>query len=237
MGYEFDFSIVLDNLEFFAGGILLTLGLAIGAVLGGALLGAVIAALRSAPIWPVRIVAQAYVEAVRAVPLLVQLYIVYFALPLATSLTIGSIEAGFIGLTLYTAAYMGEIIRAGLESVPTGQTLAARALGFSEVSVYRRVVLPQAIRNVLPALGNQVIDTTLGSSLASAIGVTELTQRATQVAAQSFRPFEAFLFVGVVYLLVSRLMVAFTRRLSRSANAPIGRRRRVRFNELLRMRA
>ena len=183
----------LNTLKLSAISMLLTLGLSI--------LGAL--ARTSGP-KPVRALIAGYVEVIRNTPLLVQIFFIFFGLP-----TIGvrlDADAGaLIALTLNGTAYTIEIVRAGIESVGVGQSEAATALGLRKLQVFRLIVLPQALRVIVPPLGSQFILLMLNSSIASAIAADELTSAALNIQGRTFRAFESFIVAAVIYLLLSLL--------------------------------
>ena len=179
----------------------LTLGLSILAILASLPLGAAIAMLRRSPARPLRLLAAAYVEIMRNTPLLVILYIVYFAAP-GIGLRLSSFQAALIGLSLNSAGYMAEIFRAGLAAIPPGQFEAARSLGLAPIKTFRLVVFPQVVRTIYAPLGNQFIAVILASSLASAIAVDEVASWMETVGATSFRFFETFLVAACVYVVL-----------------------------------
>lgn len=149
----------------------------------------------------------AYVELFRNTPLLIQLFIFYFGLP-QIGISLAPFTCGLLALTLYTAAYNVEIFRAGLEAVPKGQHEAAQATGLSPLQEARYVVIPQALRISLPALGNNLISLVKNSSLVSVIGMVELTFMANEISFKSFRSFEAY---GVATVLYVILVLGLTR--------------------------
>lgn len=200
--YQFDFSVVWSNMDYLLRGAATTLYVSVVAVLLGTVLGTLAAICRSAKSPPVRIASACYIETFRATPLLAQLYIIIFGLP-AIGILLAPLHGAIVGLTLYTGAYTAEILRAGLAGVPAGQHMAARALAFPRWAAFRRIIFPQAMRNSIPALGNQVIDTTQSSSLLYIIGAPELTQHAASLASQEFRPIEVYLVVGAMYLVLA----------------------------------
>jgi len=159
---------------------------------------------------------QAYVSYHRNVPTLVQMMLWYFGLasllpgPLQAWLAENHAEAAFavISLGLCQAAYFSEDLRSGLRAVPTGQTEAARALGHSYVGAMRHVLMPQAVRNAVPALVNHSVSLFKNSSLAMAIGAAELTHAVKELESRTFRAFESYLIATVVYLLISLLIMA-----------------------------
>jgi len=177
---------------------LITLWLSVLAILLSIALGTLIAVMRRSPHRPWRILGTIYVEIMRNTPLLVILYIVYFAAPQA-GLRLSSFMAALLGLTLNSAGYMAEILRAGLIAVPSGQSEAAQSLGLRPLQVLRHVVFPQMFRAIYAPLGNQIIAVILASSLASAVAVEEVTSWMQTVGSTSFRFFETFAVAAVVY--------------------------------------
>ncbi len=138
----------------------------------------------------------------RAIPVLVVLVWTFFALPIATGLTLPPFWAALVGLTLHLAPYAAEIVRAGIESVRPGQTRAALALGLSRAQTVRRILLPQAIVRTLPAFGSLLSVTIKDTAIASVIAVPELMRQSETVAGQSFQPIEVYTFAMLVYFLL-----------------------------------
>jgi polar amino acid transport system permease protein len=159
-------------------------------------------------------VASLYVSLVRGTPLLVQIFFVYFALP-QLGVVLDAIPAGVLALSFNYGAYMTEIFRAGIQAVPRGQREAASALGMPESLLMRRVVLPQAVRVVIPAIGNEFIAMIKDSSLVSIIAVQELLWRARRVGTQNFRTLESFLIAALVYWVLTIIFSIFQERLER----------------------
>lgn len=173
-----------------------TLAIAVPVGLGGALL-------RTSQHPVPRSIAAGYVQIIRNVPLLVILFIVYFELP-ELGIKLDPFTAGVTGLSLNTIAYVIEIFRGGLAGIPPGQYEAANSLGLRPHQVFLYVVFPQLIRISFPALGNQVVGTTLASSQCYFIGVSELTSVANQVGSTTFRYFEVFVVIAVLYFVVAQ---------------------------------
>jgi len=151
---------------------------------------------------PVRLLIDAYIEIVRNTPLLVQVFFVYFALPV-TGLRLRPDAAAMLALVINAAAYMTEIIRAGIGSIHRGQTEAGLALGLRRVQVFRLVVLRPALRAVFPALASQFNVLLLGTSVVSAISASELTHEADYITSLTYRSFEVYSVVGVIYFVTS----------------------------------
>jgi polar amino acid transport system permease protein len=159
-------------------------------------------------------VASLYVSLVRGTPLLVQLYFVYYGLP-ELGIVLPGLYAGILTLGFNYGAYMTEIFRAGIEAVPRGQREAAEALGMRESQIMRRIVLPQAIRIVIPAIGNEFIAMIKDSALVSTIAVTELLFRARRVGTREFQTLQAMLLAALVYWILTIIFSYFQERLER----------------------
>jgi His/Glu/Gln/Arg/opine family amino acid ABC transporter permease subunit len=172
----------------------------------GLLLGLLAALGRMAPARAARLVAGAYIEFFRGTPLLVQLFIIYFGLPALPAVEpIPAFWAAVLGLSLYVGAYYAEIIRGAFNAIPKGQEEAARTLGLRVTQTYQYVLIPQAIRNAVPALGNQFISLIKDSTLASVITVTELLLAGRNVVSRTFQPFPVYIAIACIYLVLSNL--------------------------------
>ena len=159
-------------------------------------------------------VASLYVSLVRGTPLLVQLYFVYYGLP-ELGIVLPGLYAGIIALSFNYGAYMTEIFRAGIQAVPRGQREAAEALGMRESLIMRRIVLPQAVRIVIPAIGNEFIAMIKDSALVSTISVMELLWRARRVGTREFQTLQAMLLAALVYWVLTMIFSYFQERLER----------------------
>ncbi|MDQ2852992.1 amino acid ABC transporter permease [Dermatophilaceae bacterium Sec6.4] len=166
----------------------------------------------------VRTIGLAIVEIGRGAPALVVLYLVYYGLP-RFGITFGSVTAACVGLTFNSAAYSSEMMRGGIQAVPRGQLEAASALGLSQSSTFRRVILPQGLRSAIPGLMGLAIQMFQGTSLAYAIAVPELMKTAYNIGSQNFDYLKVFMLAGLVYAAVSMpatwITVYFERRMSR----------------------
>jgi polar amino acid transport system permease protein len=216
---DFNLLALLLNPEFsgmLLQGLKMTLVIAAGSWTLAMTLALVLLAVRMLPSRITERGVQAYVSYHRNVPTLVQMMLWYFGLasllpgPLQAWLAENHAEAAFavISLGLCQAAYFSEDLRSGLRAVPTGQTEAARALGHSYVGAMRHVLMPQAVRNAVPALVNHSVSLFKNSSLAMAIGAAELTHAVKELESRTFRAFESYLIATVVYLLISLLIMA-----------------------------
>jgi len=200
--YTFHFADIWAARDEFLDGTLLTLRLSALSMLLSlviAIFGAL--ARTSGPRW-LRAIVGGYVEAIRNTPFLVQLFMLYFGLP-RLGVRLDANEGALLAMVANGSAYTIEIVRAGIESIGHGQTEAAAALGLHRLQIFRLVVLPQALRAVVPPLGSQFILLMLNSSVVSVISADELTAATQDVQARTFRPFEAFLTASAIYLVLS----------------------------------
>ncbi len=176
----------------------------------GAVLGVFVYLGRRSALGPLRWLAHAFIEVFRNTPLLVQLYIVYFGLP-QLGINLGPFWSTLVGMTLNNAAYTAEILRGGIDSVPSGQLEAAGALGLRYTQTFRFIVLKPAIRNVLPSLTNQFIVLFLFSSVGSVISLNELTSALADLNERTLRTLEIFTIGGLLYYLTSAVIAGSSR--------------------------
>ena len=211
----FDFGGFTDYLfnEFLFIGVIWTLGLTAASIIGGLFLGAVIALMRMSPLKPITWIAQTYIWLFRGTPLLVQLLIIYTGLPLAVGVRFSVLEAALIGLILNEAAYLAEIIRSGILSVPAGQSNAGKALGLTNGQVLRYVVMPQAARIIIPPLGNSVNGLLKTTSVTSVISMEELLRRTQILIQEKFLVLELFAVAALYYLILTTLWDLIQRRI------------------------
>lgn len=212
-----------DALQALWRGAQLTLSLTLLASVFGLGLGLIAGLGRMSPLAPVRLLAGAYIETFRGTPLLVQLFFLFFALPQLTGVSLPAFNTAVLGLSLFAGAYAAEIIRGSLNAVDRGQVDAARALGLSRLQTLRLVLIPQAARTAVPALGNQFIGLLKDSSLASVITVSELLLTTRGLVSISYQPVPLYLAVALIYFLLSsgaaRLFQLLERRLNRPYRA------------------
>lgn len=211
---NFDFSVVSDYGLVFLRGLGITTLLTVVVIALAGTLAIPLAVARLAQRRWVRWPADLFVEVVRATPLILQLIYIYYVLP-AAGIRLQPIIAAIIGLTLNYSAYMSEVYRSGIEAVPKGQLEAAAALGLRPFPVLRKVVLPQAIRIVLPALGNYLIALFKDTALASVVTVQELMFSGQIVAARNYQYFTVYTITGILYLAVGYPSALFVRRVER----------------------
>ncbi len=197
-----DFAQVVPALPFILQGALVTLQYTSVSILFGFIFGVLLTLCKLSGILWLRWFANFYTSIFRGTPLLVQLSLIYFATPQLTGYRISAFEAGILTLSLNSAAYISEIIRAGVQAVDKGQMEAALSLGISYPLIMKDIIFPQAIKNILPALVNEAIDLLKESALVSVIGGMDLLRRANIVSAEKFIYFEPLLVVSLIYYIL-----------------------------------
>jgi polar amino acid transport system permease protein len=190
--------------SYILGGVVETIWLTVASMVCGLVLGFAVALMRRSRRAPARFLAKGYIWLFRGTPLLVQLIVIYTALPLF-GIRFSVVEAALIGLSLNEAAYLAEIIRAGIEAVPQGQSRAARALGMKERQIMRHIVMPQALKVIIPPLGNSVNGLLKTTSVASVISMEELLRRTQVLIQERFMVLELFAVAAIYYLLLTTL--------------------------------
>lgn len=206
-----------DSREFLpilAQGLGLTVLVTLGALVLSTALGVVLAAMRVSGVAALQFVAAALVNVIRGIPIIVQLFFIYFVLP-DFGLTFSAVQAAILGLGIAYSAYQSENFRAGIEAVERGQLEAAASIGMGWWLLMRRVVLPQAVRLVLPPYGNVLIMLLKDSSQASTITVAELSLQGKLIASSSFKNTSVFTLVALLYLLMSLPLIWAVNRLER----------------------
>lgn len=210
-----DFSVLEGYVPYILRGIGVTLLFTLVSALLGLILGSVLSLFKISGIKPLMWFATAYTSVFRGTPLLVQLTLIYYATPQLTGYDIPALLAAGLAFGLNSAAYLSETIRAGIMAVDKGQREAAIALGIPYTKMMISIIFPQALRNILPALVNEVVALVKESSLVSVIGVTDLMRRADVVRADTFRSFEALLLVAAIYYVLVLILTSLARMLER----------------------
>jgi len=203
MGYQWRFDVVWKYLPFILGGLGITFAVSGIGLLIGIVVGLVVAMLRMQRKKWLEIPIMIYQDFFRTTPPLVQLVWVYYCIPVLGGIELSAFWAGTLTLGANTGAFLGEVFRAGLLSIPPGQKEAAKVLGLTYAQTMRRIVLPQAMVRMLPPLGSEVISTIKFSSLVSVIAVTDLLQRAQYMAAVTYRPLEFLTVVAIIYFVIT----------------------------------
>jgi len=204
-----------SNLRFLLSGLVDTVLLSFTAITISVVVGLMVALPGLSASRAARSVNRVYVEIVRAIPILVLILWVYYGMPQLFGLAIGVFWAGVIALALSDSAFQAEIFRAGIQSIPRGQFEAAHAISLGYVDTMRYVILPQAIRRILPALGNQFVYMLKMSSLVSVIGMQELTRKANELVVTEYRPLEIYSILVLEYLVLILIVSSAVRWLER----------------------
>ena len=211
------FDIILDYMPMLLKvGVVTTIKLTTIAVGIGTFLGLIISLIKLSRIKIVSILGSIYVDFFRGTPLLVQIFLIHFAiLPAIIPFRFDPIVSGIVALTLNSAAYIAEIFRAGISSIDRGQMEAARSLGMTHGQAMRYIIVPQAFKRVVPALGNEFIAMLKDSSLVSVISVQELAMTGSLMASRTFRTYEAWITVAILYLIMTMVLSQFVAYLER----------------------
>jgi len=216
--YEWNFSWIWDNYDFLFSGLMVTVLLAIAVVIAGLILGTVNALGTISKHKIFRALSIAVIEISRCTPVLVALIWFYYALPILIGIEISALTASFIALTLYGASFYAEIIRGGIEGVDPGQREAGEALGLMNHDILRRIILPQAIRKMLPSLVNQSVINLKNTSLVSVLAIPDLLYQGKLIALETYRPLEVYTVVALFYFALLFPLTMLVRRLeSRSS--------------------
>jgi polar amino acid transport system permease protein len=220
MTYHWNFHDVFANWWALAVGVAGTLRLFVVCLILGMSLGLLIALGRRSRSTPIRWFSTVFMEFFRNTPVLVQILWFYYALPILTSVEISPFMAAILGISLNSAAYSAEIYRGGIQSIEPGQWEASKAIGMSSLQALRRIILPQAIRRIIPALTNRGVEIFKMSTLASVVAYVELLQQGKLIASLNFNPLEVYTVVAAIFMIILypivRLTYAIERHLARS---------------------
>ncbi|MTH63050.1 amino acid ABC transporter permease [Paracoccus shanxieyensis] len=219
MDYNLNFAVVWRNFDALLAGLGLSLGLAVVSILIGAVLGLITAFALMAKHPLVRLPARAYVTVIRNLPILVLVLFAYFALP-QMGLRLSKIHSFVLVLSLYSGAYLAEVFRAGLLSIPKGLTEAGLAIGLTGMQIRKSIIAPLMLRNVLPSLSSTVISLFKDTSLAAAIAVPELTFAARKINVESFRVIETWIVTSGLYVATCFLIAISLRLIERRLALP-----------------
>ena len=204
MSYNLQFGVIWRNLDLILRGVWLTIRICLISTAIGLVIGTVFAGLQQTKKVVFTSIIRAYIEVIRNTPFLIQLFFIFFGLP-TVGIRLNANQAAMIALSVNTGAYATEIIRAGIESIKKGQIDAGEALGLSKIQILRHIILPPALMNVYPSLTSQFILIMLGSSMISVISAEELTFVAGYLQSRTFRSFEIYFSITVLYLALSYL--------------------------------
>ncbi|MEK6665172.1 MAG: amino acid ABC transporter permease [candidate division NC10 bacterium] len=212
---DLDWTIIVRNWPVLLSGFINTLKLAVLAIGASFVLGVVAGALRLSRSPYLHYPAVLYIEVIRGVPLIMVIFWFYFLAPILAGRPLDNFTSALIAFIVFEAAYLAEIVRAGIQSVPLGQVQAAISTGLTHPQAMRHVILPQAIRNMIPALVTRFIVLFMDTSLAYIIGYRELTRVARIIAEREFRAFEVYTFIAIVYFVCTYAMSLVAQRLER----------------------
>lgn len=214
MKFKLNFDPVWPQLDMILDGIMLTVGLSTGAIILGSMLAVLLVGLKSLAGRWVGFLVDAYVELMRNTPFLIQLYMIFFGLPLL-GIKMSGTQAGLLAMTMNLGAYATEIIRAGVDATHKSQIEAGVSLALTRLQVFRYVVLNPAFAKVWPALSSQFVLMMLASSICSFISVSELSGAAAIIESRTFRSFETYIIVTIVYLFLALVLKVFLLALGR----------------------
>jgi len=205
----------LTNLKFLVSGLTTTIYISVISIILSAIIGFIIAIPSLAKSRFLTYINIGYVEIVRAIPLLVLILWIYYGLPIMTGISFSPFVSGIIALAISESAFQAEIFRAGINSIKKSQWEAGSSLGLTFYKRLSLVILPQAIKNILPALGNQFVYVLKMSSLVSIIGIGDLTRKANELVVSTYRPLEIYTFLILEYLILILIVSFFVRRLEK----------------------
>lgn len=213
---SFNFDLVIKSFPLLLAGALITIKITLISVTIGIFIGLFVGIARIVDIKAVKLFAAVYVDFIRGTPLLVQIFIIYFAMPIVLGIKIDPLIAAITACSINSGAYVAEIFRAGIQAVDEGQMEAGRSLGLTWPQTMRYIIVPQAFKSVIPPLGNEFIALLKDSSLVSVIGFEELTRRGQLIIARTYGSLEIWLSVAFLYLImtvtISRLVAYLERR-------------------------
>ena len=212
---NFDMNLVVNSFPLLLIGAGVTIQITVLSTAIGFVIGLVVGVARISHLRPLRLLAEVYVEFFRGTPLLVQIFLFYFALPVITGQRIDPFIAAISACGINSGAYVAEIFRAGIQSADEGQMEAGRSLGMTWLQTMRYIIVPQAFKRVIPPLGNEFIAMLKDSSLVSVIGFEELTRRGQLIIAKTYGSFEIWMSVAVIYLVMTLTISRFVAYLER----------------------
>ena len=212
---NFDMNLVVNSFPLLLIGAGVTIQITVLSTAIGFVIGLVVGVARISHLRPLRLLAEVYVEFFRGTPLLVQIFLFDFALPVITGQRIDPFIAAISACGINSGAYVAEIFRAGIQSVDEGQMEAGRSLGMTWLQTMRYIIVPQAFKRVIPPLGNEFIAMLKDSSLVSVIGFEELTRRGQLIIAKTYGSFEIWMSVAVIYLVMTLTISRFVAYLER----------------------
>ena len=212
---NFDFDLAASSFPILLIGALVTIKITAISVALGVVIGLVVGVARISQVKPLRLLAMAYIDFLRGTPLLVQIFLIYFALPVISGQRVDPFFAAITACSINSGAYVAEIFRSGIQSIDKGQMEAGRSLGMTWLQTMWHIILPQAVKRVIPQIGNEFIALLKDSSLVSVIGFEELTRRGQLIIAKTYGSFEIWMSVAVIYLVMTLTISRFVAYLER----------------------
>lgn len=203
LSYTVDFSPIFEAFPRFLKGALITLLFGVSAVILGSILGFIVNLGNLSKYKWVRAITKFYISIFRGTPSLIQLYLCFYGIPLVLGINVNAYLAGIIALSINSSAYVAEIFRSGIQSVDIGQTEASRSLGFSKWYTLWHIVFPQALKNILPAIGNEFISLIKESSIISLIGISDITHVSDLLKASTYKVFESLIMAALIYYIIT----------------------------------
>jgi His/Glu/Gln/Arg/opine family amino acid ABC transporter permease subunit len=213
--FEWEWGYVIDRWPLLVRGLMMTIYISVMGMLLALVLGLVVALMRMSKIAPIRWLAQLYINVFRAIPLFVFIIWMYYGLPIVLGINFNPIVAGVLCLGLQYAGWLAEIYRSGIGAIGLGQREAALSLGLTRTQTFRDVIFPQALRIMLPPIGNNFVGMLKDSSLVGIIGVFELVRQGQLAVSQTFRPFEFYTTIAIIYIVLTLLLSEGVNRLER----------------------
>jgi len=228
-----DWHFAMEVFPKIAGAIWLVIGITLGAYIVSLVFGLVLTFARRSSFKPLSMVTYGFIEFVRSTPPLVQLFFVFFALP-SIGISFDKYTAGILTLGIHYSTYLSEVYRSGIEAVPKGQWEAAKAMNFSKVQTWFKIILPQAIPPVIPMMGNYLLVLFKETPILMAIGVGEFLQEAQLIGAANFKYLEPITIVGLLFLLLSYPSAVLINKLEKRSKRGFGAKKKAakKFNEL-----
>ena len=211
MAFQFEPAIVLETFPLLVRGLKLTVEITVGGLFFGFFLGSAAGLMKISRNAAVRLLVGAYIESIRGTPMLVQAMFLYYGVPLAIGVRIAPVTAGIIIIAVNSGAYIAEIVRGAVQSINPGQMEAGRSIGLTHSQAMFHVIWPQALKRMIPPLGNQFIISLKDTSLLMVIGVGELARQGQEIISSNYKAFEVWLTVALIYLVLTLLLTRLLR--------------------------
>lgn len=215
---QLDFGILIPYLPRFGSALLVTLQVTVSALLLGILLAVPLSLFKILPIKPLQWLAAFYTSIFRGIPLMVQVFMMYFGIPLVTGLRFSAFQAGTVIFAMNSAAYLSESLRGGIKAIDKGQFEAAAALGVRYPGMMKDIIFPQAIKSIMPSIVNEFISLLKNTTLIASIGLVDILRVGQSVQTATYRAFEPFFFISVFYYLLVMLLSLLGKLLERQVN-------------------